>query len=332
MKIFLTGASGCIGHYVVEHLLQQTDHELYLLLRNPAKLKCSIADPHRVHLLEGDLHGIDDIQDLIQTMDWAILMATAWGNPHETYQINVTQTLRLIEWLHQGNCRHIFYFSTESILDRFNQLLPQAGELGTDYIRTKYLCLQQLERSPFAAEITVFFPTLVFGGDAHKPYSHLSAGLGDILKWLGLIRFFQVDASFHFLHAQDIAQVVLGVLQQLESSLEQTVMEENANSPATPLRKVILGNEILTVNRAIEEICAYCNVPILFRIPLSIWLANFFIQVFRVRMADWDRFCLDYRHFVHKDAVNPRAFHAEPFAETIADLLQVSGIPAGKRD
>lgn len=38
-KIFITGASGCIGHYLVETLIQQTNHELYLLVRNRDKLK-----------------------------------------------------------------------------------------------------------------------------------------------------------------------------------------------------------------------------------------------------------------------------------------------------
>lgn len=318
----------------MEQLLQHTNHELYLLVRNPAKLNILIPDTQRVKMIAGDLHGIENFRDLIQQMDWAILMATAWGDPQETYCINVTQTLRLIELLHEGNCRHTFYFSTESILDRRNQLLPQAGELGTDYIRTKYLCLQQLERSLFAPYITVFFPTLVFGGDAQKPSSHLSAGLKDILKWLWLIRFFRVDASFHFLHAYDIAQVVLGVLEesaslealpQKESFLREPL--ESLGSNEKTLRKVILGNPALTVNQAIVEICQYCQRSILFQFPLWIWLANFFIWLFRVRMADWDRFCLQYRHFVHEDSVNPRSFQRQPYAETIADLLKVSGIP-----
>jgi nucleoside-diphosphate-sugar epimerase len=38
-KVFITGASGCIGHYLIEHLIQETDWELYLLIRNPEQLK-----------------------------------------------------------------------------------------------------------------------------------------------------------------------------------------------------------------------------------------------------------------------------------------------------
>ena len=39
MRIFITGASGCIGHYLVETLIENTDHELFLMMRNPAKLR-----------------------------------------------------------------------------------------------------------------------------------------------------------------------------------------------------------------------------------------------------------------------------------------------------
>ncbi|MGB3558972.1 MAG: SDR family oxidoreductase, partial [Geitlerinemataceae cyanobacterium] len=41
-RIFITGASGCIGQYITETLIQNTQHELYLLVRNPDKLKIKL--------------------------------------------------------------------------------------------------------------------------------------------------------------------------------------------------------------------------------------------------------------------------------------------------
>ncbi|MFN6198841.1 MAG: NAD-dependent epimerase/dehydratase family protein, partial [Dolichospermum sp.] len=38
-RILVTGASGCIGHYITEALIQNTNYELYLLVRNPDKLQ-----------------------------------------------------------------------------------------------------------------------------------------------------------------------------------------------------------------------------------------------------------------------------------------------------
>ena len=31
-RIFITGASGCIGHYIAEKLIQNTEHELFFVL------------------------------------------------------------------------------------------------------------------------------------------------------------------------------------------------------------------------------------------------------------------------------------------------------------
>ena len=38
-RILNTGASGCIGHYISETLIENTNHQLYLLVRNPNKLQ-----------------------------------------------------------------------------------------------------------------------------------------------------------------------------------------------------------------------------------------------------------------------------------------------------
>jgi nucleoside-diphosphate-sugar epimerase len=320
LKIFITGASGCIGHYVAEALIGQTDHELYLLVRNPAKLQIDWQTRPGVHILEGNLHDLGPWESVLQTIDVAILIATAWGDPQETYAINVTQTVALVQHLATGVCQHILYFSTESILDQNNQLLPEAGKLGTDYIRTKYLCFKELEDLKITPKITALFPTLVFGGDGSKPYSHITAGLPDILQWLWLIRFFQADASFHFIHGQDIAQVVRYLIQHPEA----------APPSDSRIGKVVLGNAPFSVNRAIAEICHYRNLRLFFRIPLSVWLADFFIKIFRIQMADWDRFCLHYRHFVHQNPVNPQQFGLPAQASSLPELLRTCGITPGK--
>ncbi|MGH2412565.1 MAG: NAD-dependent epimerase/dehydratase family protein, partial [Microcystaceae cyanobacterium] len=242
-----------------------------------------------------------------------------WGGESESVEINVVKTIELINLLNSEVCQQIIYFSTASILDRNNQLLPQANQLGTDYIRTKYECYSRLSQSAIASKITVLFPTLVLGGDRHKPYSHLSAGLPEVLKWIDLIRWFKADGSFHFIHAQDIAQIVQ-YLVAYPPARRVKETEENAIS------LFVLGNPSLTVNQAIKEICAYLKKRIYIRIPLSIWLANFLIQIFRIQMDSWSRFSLDYRHFTHRNPVTPATFGLTNYCSTLADVLKMSGI------
>ncbi|MBW4475155.1 MAG: NAD(P)-dependent oxidoreductase [Stenomitos rutilans HA7619-LM2] len=311
-RIFVTGASGCIGHYVVEALIQETKHELFLLVRNPDKLKFDYRARSGITILQSDLRGIDQFSELLKTIDCAVLIATAWGGVQEVYDINVTQTLRLMSLLDLDVCQQVIYFSTASILNRDNLPLKEAETTGHDYIRSKYTCFQQLDKLKIAPRITTLFPTLLLGGDAHKPQSHISSGIAQVVTWIGLLRFLKTEGSFHFIHGKDIAQIVLFLI-------EKPPVEGES-------RQLVLGNQMMTVNQAIEEACIYLNKRIYFRIPLTQELANLIIFLFRIKMADWDRFSMNYRHFTHRYVVSPETLGLPTYCATFSDVLKLSGV------
>lgn len=315
-RILVTGASGCIGHYLTEALIEETEHELYLLVRNPNKLQLDTQSRPGITVLQGDMREIGQKACLLKTMDSAVLAAADWGTK-DVFEINVFKTLQLLNLLDPARCQQVIYFSTASVLDRQNQLIKEAGELGTDYIRSKYDCLRRLSRLPLAPAITILFPTLVVGGDVDKPYSHLSSGLSEVVRWVNLIRFLKADGSFHFIHGRDIASVVRYLIDY----------PPERNEP----RSFVLGQERLTVNQAIEEICAYLDKKIYFRIPLSLSLANLLIVLFRIQMAAWDRFCLRYQHFTYENPVNPASLGLPNYCATISDVLKISGIAPGAK-
>ena len=120
-RILVTGASGCIGHYISELLIQETQHELYLLVRNPDKLQVDIKARPGVHVLQGDMQKIGDLAELLQTINVAVLKATA-GGVRETFDINVAKPMELLNLLDTENCEQVIYFSTASVLDRNNKL------------------------------------------------------------------------------------------------------------------------------------------------------------------------------------------------------------------
>jgi nucleoside-diphosphate-sugar epimerase len=319
-RIFITGASGCIGHYMTEALIQNTNHELYLLVRNPDKLKFDYQARPGIHLLVGDMSQIDEYRDLLATINIAILAATAWGGRAETYEINVVKTLSLINLLNPQICEQVIYFSTASILDRNNQLLLPANQFGHDYIRTKYQCFEQLSHQAIADKIIAVFPTLVFGGEQNKPYSHLSAGITDVTKWISLIRWFSLEGSFHFIHARDIAQIISYLVENPDYA------PNSSSSAKSKVDCLVLGNPAISVDRAIAEITSYFNKKIYWRIPLYIWLTNILIKLFKIQMDDWSRFSLDYRHFTYTDPVTPASFGLQNYCSTVEELLQVSGV------
>ena len=324
-RIFITGASGCIGHYIVESLLQNTDCYLYLLVRNPDKLQFTWEGNERITVLPGNLKDIEDYSDLLlKEINVAILAATSWGGQAESYDINVVKTLALIDMLNPKICEQVLYFSTASILDRNNNLLFPASEFGTDYIRTKYQCFSQLSKSKISDRIITLFPTLVFGGDRNKPFSHISAGFSEVIKWLGLIRWIKTDGSFHFIHGRDIATVVTYLVRHPESVRTVDEKEQGARELSS-VKRLVLGNEAITVNEAIAEICAYFNKKVYFGVPLYSLLTNLIVKIFRIKMDSWSYFSLNYRHFTYQNPITPANFGLTNYVSSIKDLLKTSG-------
>ncbi len=319
-RIFITGASGCIGHYMSEALIQNTNHELYLLVRNPDKLQFDYRARPGVHILVGDMSQIEEHSDLLlKDINIAILAATAWGGRGETYDINVVKTLALINLLNPKICERVIYFSTASILDRNNKLLLPASQFGHDYIRTKYQCFSQLAKQTIADKIIAVFPTLVFGGEKDKPYSHLSAGITDVTNWIGLIRWFSLDGTFHFIHARDIASIIAYLVENPNFS---PIEAEKSSEVAC----LVLGNPAISVDQAIAEITDYFNKKVYLRIPLYIWLTNIFIKIFRIQMDSWSRFSLEYRHFTYANPVTPASFGQQNYCSTVEELMKASGV------
>ena len=310
-RILVTGASGCIGHYISDLLIRESDYELYLLVRNPDKLQVDTKMRSGVHVVQGDMQKIMDLAELLKTIDVAVLTATAWGG-QGTFDVNVAKTIELLNLLDTEKCEQVIYFSTASVLDSKNQPLKQAGELGTDYIRSKFDCLRKFSQLPIESKITKVFPTLVIGGDENKPFSAVSSGIPEVTKYVNLIRFLKADGSFHFIHGKDIATVIKHLI-------------NNPPQEGEP-RKYVLGQEKTTANSAIEEICQYFDKKIYFRIPLSSSLADIIIKTFNIQMAAWDRFCMQYRHFTYEKIVNPGTFDLPNYCTKMSDVLKTSGV------
>jgi nucleoside-diphosphate-sugar epimerase len=301
-RILLTGASGCIGHYLSEALIQQTDDELFLIIRDPEKFRVSIDSRANVHIVQTDLRDVDGLRDLLSTIHCAVLVATGWGD----VELDVIKTLELLQALDPQVCQQVIYFSTASLLGRDETVLPEAISLGTNYIRAKAQCYEKLMAMDLGFPVLTVFPTLVVGGDCNKPYSHLSSGLPDVLKWTGLLRFLKLEGSCHFIHAQDIAAVVLQLIRHPESA---------------PSRKLVLGNAAITANEAIAALCKAANQRIYFQLDLTPRLADWIIRLFNIQMGDWDYFCLNYRHFQYANPISPRTFGLTGAYPSLKDIL-----------
>ena len=341
-RIFITGASGCVGHYVLNHLISQPlimarrprlnpapdggvavqlpetlsqhriepPYHLYILVRDRRKLRWSQpqqaaleSSGGKLTLIEGDLDQIAAHGEILQQMDALIHLAAAWGDAETAHRINVTRTLELLQLLNPERCRKILYFSTASLLDPDNHPLPVAGRAGTAYIRSKYEMLMRRQELPLQDRLITLYPTLLFGGSSQHPHSHITAGLADVVRWLSLVRFLRLDASFHFIHAEDIAQIVAHLLLH-----------------PIPQSDLVLGNPALTFDQCVEQMCHFYGKRIFFRLPISIPWVNSIAFLWRVRLSEWDQYCLHHRHFTYQ-TVNAETFGLSSHFPTIDTLL-----------
>lgn len=303
MNVFVTGVSGCVGHYVFDALSETPDLHLYLLVRDPAKLRFDAERPG-VTLVPGDAANLAPHADLLKTMDAMIHIAAGWGE-QAAYQVNRDATFAMLDLADPARLKQLILFSTASVLDRENALLEAAGTDGTDYIKSKYQCLRDLPEHPLADRVVTLFPTLVFGGDAKHPASHLNGGLPDALKWVGLARWLSLDGSFHFVHGRDIAQVVKHVL--LNGAAE---------------RRLVLGGRETTIREMLETLSEHAGKPYRGLVDLTPLLAVV-AACFSKKMNSWDRFCMRYRHFRYR-VTNPETFGMASAYPTLKEILRAA--------
>ena len=322
-RILITGASGCVGQYTTSWLLENSDAELLLWLRDPSKLTAVSADHPRIQLLVGDLREADRFAAELASVSRVIHTATAWGDPERAQQVNVVAVKRMLSLLNPSVIEQITYFSTASILDRHLQPLTEALAYGTEYIQTKAQCLKDLEQHPLAERIVAVFPTLVFGGrvdgSSRFPTSYLTEGLVEASRWLWLARFLRADASFHFIHAADIAAIC--------GQLATHPHQRNSEPGQGAVRRIVMGQKAISVNAAVASLCRWRGLRPTPGVPLWPWLIETLIRVLPIEVNAWDRFSIRQRHFIHEPVTGPERFGEESHAPDLESVLLDSGLP-----
>jgi nucleoside-diphosphate-sugar epimerase len=302
-KIFITGASGCVGHYLLDLLLPNQDCELNLLVRNPDRLMFDPAKHRNIKIIKDDLANIERHTTLLQEMDAVIHLAADWGGNEGNFEFS----LPLFKALDPARCRKVIYCSTASILGPDAKAVPEAESLGTHYIRGKYLMHLALPQLPIYRNVVTIFPTWVIGGDRLHPYSHAARGLKDIKKWLWLVRHFTVDASFHFIHAADIAAIAVELLEH----------------PAAE-KEYILGNRAMTATGLIKKVCAYYGVRVGHQFTISLPLVKALAALTGHQLHSWDKYCFERRHFTYQ-TVNAENFGLKSELQTVPQILAAIG-------
>jgi len=120
MRIFLTGGTGFIGHFVAKEFLEQ-GHSLKILSRNPDKIP-SLAKHKNVEMLKADLLDSEAIKKGLEGCDACIHIALGWGETPLSMLANDTKaTVQLLEFAANAGCKKFIYTSSTAALGKMRK-------------------------------------------------------------------------------------------------------------------------------------------------------------------------------------------------------------------
>lgn len=124
MRIFLTGGTGFIGHFVARKLLEN-GHELTILARKPQKIP-SLFRESAVKMIQGSIYDHEAITKGIAGCEACIHIALGWGETPIAMLENDTQvTLFLLEQAVKSGCRKFIYTSSTAAMGKMRPLMTE---------------------------------------------------------------------------------------------------------------------------------------------------------------------------------------------------------------
>ena len=167
-KVLVTGATGFLGKYVVEELVEH-GYQVRAFGRNRA-IGQSLVNAS-VTFIQGDLTNQEDLTKACQEMDMVVhagALSTVWGPWEDFYQTNVLGTKYILETCREAKIERLVYVSSPSIyaaprdqLDIKESDAPQENSLN-NYIRSKLASEKLFKDYPDVSSV-ILRPRGLFG-------------------------------------------------------------------------------------------------------------------------------------------------------------------------
>ena len=167
-KVLVTGATGFLGKYVVEELVEH-GYQVRAFGRNRT-IGQSLVNAS-VTFIQGDLTNQEDLIKACQEMDMVVhagALSTVWGPWEDFYQTNVLGTKYVLEACREAKIERLVYVSSPSIyaaprdqLDIKESDAPQENRLN-NYIRSKLASEKLFKDYPDVSSV-ILRPRGLFG-------------------------------------------------------------------------------------------------------------------------------------------------------------------------
>jgi dihydroflavonol-4-reductase len=249
MKVFLTGATGFVGHHVAKALAAE-GATLRMLVRKTSNLSNLEGIPGDT--VAGDLARPDSYAPALTDCDAVVHVAADYRlwirDPDNMYRANVDGTRDLLRLAREARVRRVVYtssvatmhFRTDGIV--INEDTPVSlGDMVGHYKRSKFMAEQQaIAAAQDGQQVMILNPTTPIGPNDAKP-----TPTGRIF----------VD----FLNRKFPAYVDTGL--NLVDVTEVARTHVTALTKGIPGRRYILGGENLTLKQILDKMSAITGIP-----------------------------------------------------------------------
>jgi dihydroflavonol-4-reductase len=249
MKIFITGATGFVGHHVACELAAQ-GADLRMLVRESSKLNNLDGIKGDVHT--GDLSRPETIAPALKGCDAVMHVAADYRlwipDPAAMYKANVDGTRELLRMAREAGVRRFVYTSSVATMGFrsdgliVNEDTPVALEnMVGHYKRSKFMAEQEAIAAAAAGQdVIILNPTTPIGSHDSKP-----TPTGRIfVDFLNRKFPAYVDTGLNLVDVEEVARTHVAAL-----------------SVGTPGRRYILGGENLTLKQILDKMSAITGIP-----------------------------------------------------------------------
>src|SRR5580692_3860564 len=249
MKVFLTGASGFVGHHVALALAAE-GADLRLLVRKTSNLKNLEGIPGDT--VVGDLAHPESFAPALVACDAVLHVAADYRlwipDPQAMYRANVDGTRDLLRLAREAKVRRVVYtssvatmhFRTDGIVVNEDTPVSLADMVG-HYKRSKFMAEQQaMAAAQDGQQVMILNPTTPIGPNDAKP-----TPTGRIfVDFLNRKFPAYMDTGLNLVDVSEVARAHVVAL-----------------TKGTPGRRYILGGENLTLKQILDKMAAITGIP-----------------------------------------------------------------------
>jgi dihydroflavonol-4-reductase len=228
MRIFITGATGFIGRYLVARLAG-TEHRMRCLVRRPERAAGLVRQGAEV--VQGDITDKDAVLAAMRGCDWVVHLAGIYSmwepDPRRYVAVNVRGTRNVMEAALECGVAKVLYVSTVAVWGKvaqrpFDEETPVAPFRCSDYARTK------LEGERIAWELhrarglplVVVYPGAALGAGDDKPTGQYAA---DVVAGRLPVRVLK-DTVLTYVHVRDVAEAIVRALEKPDNLGEKYIV------------------------------------------------------------------------------------------------------------